>query len=52
MFLVYIIDLLYELCKSTNGVQMGSLHIPGILLAEDTALKSNRLDLSKNRFMF
>lgn len=42
MFLVYINDLLYELCKSTNGVQMGSLHIPGILLADDTALKRNR----------
>lgn len=30
---------------------MGSLHIPGILLADDTALKSNRLYLSKNRYM-
>lgn len=51
MFLVYINDLLYELCKSTKGVQMGSLHIPGILLADDTALESNRLDISKNRYM-
>lgn len=41
MFLVYIDDLLYELCTSTSGKLMGSLHIPGILLADDTALISN-----------
>lgn len=41
IFLVYIDDLLYELCASTSGKLMGSLHIPGILLADDTALISN-----------
>lgn len=41
MFHVYIDDLLYELCTSTNGLLMGSLHIPGILLADDIALISN-----------
>lgn len=36
---VYMNDLLYDLftCKSTKGVPMGSLHIPGIVLADDTA---------------
>lgn len=41
MFLVYIDNLLYEICTSTNVKLMGSLQIPGILLADDTSLISN-----------
>jgi hypothetical protein len=41
MFLVYINDLLGELCKTENGLFLGKTHIPGILLADDTALISN-----------
>lgn len=41
MFLVYIDNLLYELCTSPIVKLMGSLQIPGILLADDTALITN-----------
>lgn len=40
MFLVYINDLLHELCKYNYGLRLGDVHIPGILLADDTALTS------------
>ena len=40
MFLVYINDLLYELCSTNNGLFLDDLHIPSILLADDTALLS------------
>lgn len=41
MFLVYINDLLSEICQNGNGLVLGDIHIPGILLAGDTALMSN-----------
>ena len=40
MFLLYISDLLYKFCSTKNGLVQDDLHIPSILLADDTALVS------------
>ena len=40
MFVVYINGLLYKLCSTTNGLVLEDLHIPSILLPDDTALVS------------
>ena len=37
MFLVYINNLMYKLCSKKNGLFLDDLHIPSILLADDTA---------------
>lgn len=41
MFLVYINDLLSEICKYGNGLVLGDIHTPGILLADDTVFMTN-----------
>jgi hypothetical protein len=43
MFLVYIDDLLNEICKSNDGLLLGDIHLLSILLADDTVLLSNSL---------
>lgn len=39
IFFVYINDLLSEICQNNNGLCLGDINIPGILLAVDTAIK-------------